>query len=262
MAAGLFLASCQPDGPTPKDEQITDPPSSFTKKVMIELFTGEPYNAEDADNEIESILGKYSGKVYSASLHQGDKWEIPQHDLVTQHLGGIAAYPRSAIDRVPAEENSSQTGETIYSRGLWNVNVDLRLQESTNVGLAIQSAVTGNSASCEVFVANNAAIGGNTRLTVYLIENGIKAINQTGITGTYIHNRVLRKVLTAGLGDEIDLSQTGPAIARSFNSFDVSNYNADNLYLIAFINKVGPDAETNEILNVQQVKLGVSKNWN
>lgn len=250
------------EDPIPVDEQITDPPANFVKKVMIEMFNGEDFDVKDADAEVKSLITSYAGKVYSASMHFNDHLQISQHDVVTQHLGGITAYPRSAIDRVPADEGSSQAGETIYSRGLWNVNTDLRLQEKSNVGLAIQSAITGNTASCEVLISNNQAIIADTRLTVYLIENSITAIDQNGVTGTYKHDRVLRRVLTAGLGNTIDLKDVSGTISRSFNSFDISSYNASNLYIIAFINKVGPNSDTHEILNVQQVKLGNTKNWN
>lgn len=265
VVTGVFVMdSCKDEDeePTPVDEQITAPPQNFTKKVMIEMFNGESFDVKDADNEISSIIKSNPGLVYSASLHFDDHLEIGQHDVVVTHLGGIDAYPRSAVDRVPADEGSSQAGETIYSRGLWNVNSDLRLQESAEVGLAIQSAITGNTASCEVLISNNAEIIADTRLTVYLIENNLNAINQNGVTGSYTHNRVLRQVLSAGLGDPIDLAEVTGTISRSFNSFDISNYNSKNLYLIAFINKVGPNAETHEILNVQQVKLGNTKNWN
>lgn len=265
MAGSLFLFDAcvdEGDDPTPVDEQITAPPQNFVKKVMIEMFNGEDYDVVDADAEVKSIINSNSGKVYSASIHFGDHLQIAQHDVVTQHLGGITAYPRSAIDRVPADEGSSQSGETIYSRGLWNVNTDLRLQETADVGLAIQSAVTGNTASCEVLISNKSAIIADTRLTVYLIENGVKAINQNGVTGTYYHDRVLRRVLTSGLGNPIDLTDGTGTISRPFNSFDISNLNSNNLYIIAFINKVGPNSDTHEILNVQMVKLGNTKNWN
>ena len=37
--------------------------------------------------------------------------------------------------------------------------------------------------------------------------------------------------------------------------------NKDNVYIIAFVNKTGTSATTYEIMNVQQGKLGVLKNW-
>ena len=78
----------------------------------------------------------------------------------------------------------------------------------------------------------------------------------------YKHCFVVRKGLSSYLGDGIDSSQMflGSCFKRLF-TVNINGYNSNQLYVVAFINKVTTSNMTHEVMNVQQTKLGTNKNF-
>jgi hypothetical protein len=78
----------------------------------------------------------------------------------------------------------------------------------------------------------------------------------------WTHNDVLRKVVTADMGDVIPASAliTGGEYVKKYGT-TVTGFNKSNIRILAFINFVGSDAATHQILNVQQASVGEIKVW-
>ena len=76
------------------------------------------------------------------------------------------------------------------------------------------------------------------------------------------HNCVVRKVISANIGDAINAStmHTGGEEIKTYTA-SITGYKQNDLYTIAFINKLGTSSTTHEIMNVQQVKVGQTKDW-
>jgi len=75
-----------------------------------------------------------------------------------------------------------------------------------------------------------------TTLTVFLIENNVTAKTvQTGTTNDYTHHHVLRRVLSANYGDEIEWS--GNAFKMSYSTTLTNTWKEGNMQVIAFISK-------------------------
>jgi hypothetical protein len=79
---------------------------------------------------------------------------------------------------------------------------------------------------------------------------------------SFPHMNTLRKVLTADHGDAIPPKSltTGGEYVNTYTA-DISAYNSDHLYIIAFICKKGNSPTTYEVMNVQKAKAGTTKNW-
>jgi hypothetical protein len=254
--------------PTPAPTSpISDVPASFTQKVLIEKYTGEwCVNCPSGSEVLKGILTKFPENVIAANVHQGDWLEIPQLKALSDHLGGIGGYPRASINRVPAQGTTgNQDGFIVYSRGNWDVNttrlVDLGGNKTAKHGLALETKLEGNILNIKVHCGFKDADARDTRVTLYLVEDGIQAVKQTGATtNPYIHEHTLRKVLTAATGDAIKM-ESGKKVVKEFNGIDVSAYKSENLEVIAFVNVVGPNNKEHQVLNVQSVKAGKNKNW-
>lgn len=236
-------------------------PSTFTKKVLIEKYTGEwCVNCPDGAAVLKSVLDANPEHALAAEVHQGDWLELPQLTTLKTHLGGIGGYPRASIDRVPAEDASSQDGMVVYSRGYWPANTSRLAATAAEAGLAIVSKLNGNALDIKVFTAGKTDISGDVRLTVYILEDNIVAKSQVGGSAGYTHHHVLRKVVSAGLGDPITV-KAGQYSVKEYKGVDVSPYNKANVKVLAFINVVGASSTQHRIVNAQETEAGQTHKW-
>lgn len=75
-----------------------------------------------------------------------------------------------------------------------------------------------------------------TALTVFLIENNVTAKTvQTGTTNEYTHHHVLRRVMSATYGDDIEWS--GNAFEMSYTATLSDSWKASDMQVVAFISK-------------------------
>ncbi len=266
------FSACKKDSTSTPTENNTNNtgyanvPESFTKKVLLEEYTGEwCVNCPDGALYIKNIMTKYPTQVISAGVHQGDWLELPQLKLLSTHLGGIGGYPRASINRVPAANTTNgQDGMVVYSRGNWESNVARLIDVSGKTGkygLALETKLTGDKLDITAHCGFKTNESRDTRLTIYILEDDITAINQIGATTTpYVHKHTLRKVVTAGTGDAIDM-KSGNYLKKEYTGISLTGYKLENIHVVAFMNVVGTSTSTHEVLNVQDVKAGENKNY-
>lgn len=282
--AVLALTGCKKDDAgdsstgTPTGGGTSSVPSTFTQKVLLETFTGagQP-QCPDGFVKLDNIVAANSAKAIPVYIHYSDAMEIAQYTtLQSTFANGLAPqFPSGMVNRTPS------LSMVIFNRTQWQSNFDVAKVKPAKCGLAISSSISGNTASVTVHSGFNEALTGNYNLTVYLLENNVSGTGSnydqrnsyntvTGhafyglgdpITG-FKHNNVLRKVATAALGDAIASSnvKVGGEDIKTF-SIPINGYNSNELYVVAFISKVGTTATDREIMNVQRVKLGSTQNW-
>lgn len=253
---------------------ISTVPSSFTQKALLEEFTGAwCTTCPDAHLKRDQVVAAHAGKAIAVSVHETDAMEIPL--IWTLDATFSTNIPSGMINRTPS------SGNVILNQTQWLSNATLALGKTAKCGLAINSSVSGTTASIEVHAGFNQTITGNYNLTVYLVENkvtgsgseynqanaynnssGSPFYNKGNPIINYEHNYVVRKVLTANMGDAIDGAKmvSGGDYKKTFSA-SVSGYDLNELYLVAFVNKIGTSSTTHEIMNVQQAKIGTLKNW-
>ncbi|OFY95760.1 MAG: hypothetical protein A3K10_07650 [Bacteroidetes bacterium RIFCSPLOWO2_12_FULL_31_6] len=255
---------------------INTPPSSFTKKVMIEEFTASWCGyCPDGAYRIDQLEETYSGQVIAAAIHSGDIMEIDQYDLLDNEFDN-SGFPSGMVDRVP------YLYEVAMSRSYWSGVAYTQLMKTPNCGLAIKSSVSGNNATIEVHAAFNTTLSGDIRLTVYVTEDGV-----TGSAGSdydqenyynsdssspfyglgdpivgYEHNHLLRAVASDYLGDAIASSYlvAGGEFTKTY-TVDVSGYTQSKTKIVAFVSEVGSTYDTHEVLNAQEVTIGGIQDW-
>ncbi|MGB1041330.1 MAG: Omp28-related outer membrane protein [Flavobacteriales bacterium] len=265
LAISITMVSCKKEDPIDEDPTPTGTsvPSSFTKKVLMEEFTGEWCGfCPDGATIMKNIMSANPGRVYAASIHDRDFLTVPHYTTIKTFLP-VAGFPRSAVNRTPAEGTTNgQDGLLVYSRGNWATNVSRELSKTAICGLKLETSVSGNSAEIKVSCGANTSISG-AKLTVYLTEDGIPESTsgaQAGAGPGYINDEVLRACVSNGTGDDIDLSSSELA-TKTYSSVDITGYNKSNLKVVAFIHKHDGSSPDYEVLNVQEVHVGDDKSW-
>lgn len=103
-------------------------------------------------------------------------------------------------------------------------------------------------------------VGDDAVVTVYLLEDGLVA-NQTGGSKNYVHNHVLRDVVTDNVfGDPINWT-SATTYQNEFNVTLDSEWNSDNMQVVAFIGRPVTKNSTIDdvwVNNTNMVKLGAS----
>ena len=269
----LVFGGCEDE---PDDFEVSKVPSTFTKKVLIEEFTGAWCGyCPDGAHIVESIINDNNGKVVGVSLHSGDAMEVA-HTNFLETTYQNTGYPSGMVDRV------SINGSTSLNRGYWESVANAQLSETAVCGLAIISEVNGQNATVEVHAGFNSTLNGDDyRLTVYLIEDGVTGtgygydqsnyynevaespFNNLGnpIEG-YEHNHTLRAILSESLGDAIMVSEmaSGGEHIETY-TVDLSSYNKNKLSIVAFVTYIGSTIAEHEIMNVQKCDIDGFQDW-
>ena len=269
---GVNLWNCEDEN---KEPTVGPVPDSFTKKVIIEEFTGAWCGyCPDGAYRLENIISENIGNVIGVSAHSGDAMEASQtYFLESTYLN--PGYPSGMVDRF------NYNGSVSMNRGYWAYIASEQLLKVASCGLAIKSKVNGNTANVNVHAGFNAIVDGEHRLTVYLIEDGVVGAGNgydqmnfydldtastfydlgNPIEG-YEHNHTLRFTLSEPLGDIIDSSvlvSGGEYIAEY--EVDISPYDLNNLSIVAFVNYVGSTYLEHEVLNVQKCEINGVQDW-
>jgi len=255
---GLTFNSCKKD-----DNPLKNMPEAFTKKVLIEEFTAEWCSAcANAFPKIQSVLDENPTTVFAATIHHNDPFSNDQTKII-KNAFSISSFPSSMVDRFAFGGTTPRVYPSTST--LRNRSEERMESATTSIGLKIETEILdGDLANITVYVGHNSIPDGIPRITTYLLEDDVDAINQAGSNDpNFKHHHVLREVLSNEKGSSINFTDE----KRTFHEFiyenvDISDYNHDNLEIIAFVHNFDEsDLANHEILNVQKVKLGDNKDW-
>ena len=268
----LLMVSCQSDDNTndneghanvPLDETfvVTGAPSEFTKKLLLTHFTGTWCGACTwTDKAVTKALDD-NEKVIGVSVHGGKSNEpmrIPESDQLNYEYG-IQAYSTVKIN--------GKSGEWSRINNYPESQLQPFLQESAKLGLAIETCANDSNEMCFNVKVGFAEAVSNVKLVVFLIEdelyydqrNFYPALGSDPIL-QYRHNKVLRRSLTAVMGDKIpeDKLGVGGVYSRRMKIpfKDTNIVNTNKALIVAYV----VDSQ-DKVLNVQKVQLGSSKGF-
>ncbi len=227
------------------DIKVNEAPLRFTKNVLIEDYTGTwcgycPRVAHGID-----LVEQQTDKAVVVAIHRGnttsgassyDPFNFPASQL--ENLINLTGYPTAMLNRTtlwnyPEPNNISQV-----------VNLT---GNNSEMGLAINSTLTGNELSIDVKVKFGEDYGSSDlKLVVYILEDEL-ILNQVNYTSYYggssiindfEHNHVLRSSLTNLLGEDIPSTDTNLDEVYSKNfSLTVPNNISDSskMSIVAFV---------------------------
>lgn len=230
----------------------------FTRNVVLEEFTTENcVNCPRVAGYIEDMYTEstYKDHVFQVEHHQGYYTDWLSQTFDSDYLwfyndGGSTYAPAVMLDRsllasestpvfFPSSEDmlKAYANNRLSEPSFVSVKLTAQLDTTTNQ-LYIQA--TGER-SKESFTVNPA------RITIFLAEDSIKAVSQSGASGTFFHRHVGRKV-NAVWGDE--LTWNGNDYSYDCTMKVESYFVKKNLELVAFVSDYdAEDATKCEIAN-------------
>lgn len=152
---------------------------------------------------IEEAAAQRTGKVFPVSIHFRDEMAFAAGEAVASRFG-IASYPSLIVNLDPSSLTTATAKDLILAR-----------MDATAAGRKAACTIAGTVAEGEIGVDITAAEAGTYRLAALLLEDGIVA-PQTGGTDTYVHNDVLRAILSADIdGDPLGSLTAGETVRRT-----------------------------------------------
>lgn len=278
LLAAVAMSSCEEKGPIIDfgakafafDTSFIAPVEAVAPRmVLIEEFTGVTCpNCPLGQKDLAAFDAANPGRLAIMSLEiigQTQTKPVDEHGVKTKNdnrtqagtdlssgiYGANNSIPVAGIDRVPV------AGNMLLGRGSWAAQINSRLATVAPANISLKSSYDAgtNKATLKVHVAYTSPVALGQKLTVALIESGIVDAqllpfgDTADVAANYVHNHVLRDILTAPVGSAILSDQTtkvaGQVYERTFvYTLPATVLNPDNCHFVAFVaNDAGNNKE-------------------
>lgn len=222
----------------------------FARTVLLEEFTTEqcincPAGAGAMHSALD-MLGEEADRVAVACHHSGYYTDWLTHASDNSYLflfndGGSTYAPAFMIDRKAGSDDKpvfANPGAANFAQKLRN-----QLKNPAYVGLDVNADIDTDTRTVSVSVNGERSMefGNDPRVTVYVLEDSIKARSQAGATGEYWHSHVLRAV-NVTWGEPIEWD--GDTFSYQCELTYKEACQAERLQVIAFVNDYDPDHPT------------------
>ncbi|MBL7813074.1 MAG: Omp28-related outer membrane protein [Bacteroidetes bacterium] len=262
-----------------KTTETTKAPTSYTKKGLIEYFSGAWCGyCPDGWIYATNIMNANPGKVNAIVFHYGDL--MANNDgLAVNTAFNSAGYPTGMTSRV---------GGKTESRSAWTASMNNVLGEAAKCGLALDATTNaGGEYTVKVKLGIGAADmpAGNYKLHVYAISKKLtgtgtgwdqanyysKASSAAGGTSHpfynlanpivgYEHHNVMRGALTGQSGVLLNADQLKAGAITNLE-YKWTPDDAANTFFVAIIHEQSVSVNTSYVYNCQWVDAGANKAW-
>jgi hypothetical protein len=263
--------------PTPVSQvlPVGSIPMNFSQKAVIEEFTGEWCgNCPGGAQVMHDLISANPNKVYGVAIHQNDPMETPFYNTISGYFTaggsvGSIGFPCGIVSRSKTiDPNPEYQNTVLMSRTYWGSALPTALNRKVKCGIAMITKNSGDNLDIDVYVSNKENITEDTRLTVYLLENDVPESApgaQAGGGPGYLHQHVLRKVISADLGDAINLT-TIPKDKYTlvkYNGINLAGLYKDksNLKVLVMVTVNAATADKYDVLNAQEAGINETKKW-
>ena len=243
------------------------------RKVLLENFTtAECENCPTANNLWKTVLGKNNrkDKVILISHHAGDDTDIYTIDESQSYLwfyNEDEPYaPASMLDRINPVDLGADAPVFIPTN---EATITQLVDNSINLPpfMAIDMEADYDDETRELtLVVNTGKIEGmtisdNPTINIFLTESGIEG-SQSGATGTYTHDYVIREVLTPTWGDEVTFDENGE-FTKEYSFIIPETWIIKNMEVAAFTSNYDSlDPNNCMVYNATSLKLSIFSSIN
>ena len=251
---------------------IVEPPTGDRVVLMEEFSGGSCVPCANAHSEIENLLAIYGHSLVVVTMHtfvggQGNPVSGSTYDFRNQeghdildNLGWPEGIPSAVVNR------KKYTDEVDLQLGLtsWAGYIASEVSQEPKLELDINTTfdASNRSLQIDVNILPRENISGDLRLTLMITENGIidKQATPDGVVDDYVHNHILRDVISTTEGD----------VLGALNAFEakVVNYNytipaadgsgpwiPENCQVVAFVSYIGQAGLAKDVLQAAEAKV-------
>ena len=239
------------------------------RNVIIEEFTGRNCQfCPDGHRIANLIMANNPGRVWAVNIHAGGYSPVTYPNMNT--TDGTAITSGFGIGGFPAGHVNRSTAEDL-GRNQWESHTNTQLAQQAEVNVAgfvtLNHATRTAEITVEVYYTANSSQSTNY-LTIMMLQDSILG-SQSGnyynpsqmLNGQYVHQHVLRDVVTSTWGDEISPTTAGTLITKNY-TYQIPesigapngvNVDLNNILFLAFVTeKYG--TPTRPILNVCEIE--------
>jgi hypothetical protein len=241
------MSSCE------EQKRIIEPfVPSGNKVVLLEEFTGKGCtNCPKGSREIENLLSLFPDNLVAVSIHAGNfadpaiftlgQYDLraPQSNELLDLLSPINFYPTGTVDRTKVG-NGLQLG-----LNQWASAISKQIEIDPIADLSVVREYDPATRTLEVTVNGIAKqnVTGDIRLSIMLLESGIVDAQDDnengGIVEDYVHNHVLRDMLTPAAGASVATSLSAGETFTFTGSTTLNGaWVAENMEIVAFVSNV------------------------
>jgi len=220
----------------------------FPRKIMLENFTTmRCVNCPAAHTLIKNVLSTREDVVWIAH-HSGyytDQFTITESEqyMWFYNAGGSVYAPAMMLDRTNLNDKGTTSGDNtpIFNPNAHTVAtlgniIDWQLTYPAFVTIDLGKSYDKETRTLTLDITagqiEDFDLGSNPRLNVFLTEDNLWA-TQTGASGQYRHDHVMRKVLSSTWGDAITFEDG--SFTKSY-SFDIpATWDEEYVTVIAFV---------------------------
>lgn len=264
----IFLQGCKEVGPEinlTETEYITyieSPEAPSEKIILLEDFTGAACpNCPDGHIAIADVIDANPGKVIAIAEYNyfGDPLYLDQIFVTDEayalddYLGPVTGWPAIFIDRKDFSSDGyiAELPENVapYSA------TQLSLNSPVNIYIENTFDDASRLLTVEVTIKYTEATTTTNNLSISLTESGIIAAqiddNVGGEVPDYVHNHMLRKMLTYYAGDGLPEENIAGRVYEFTYSYTLPDgWNADNMQVVAFVHNY--ETNNKEVLQVAE----------
>lgn len=239
LFAALAVAAFSSCSNVDDDERyIYVKPADIGRCVLIEDFTGQRCsNCPRATATIESLQEQYGAEnVVAVGIHSGplgfagnSKYVGLMTDTGNEYYmsNNIPSQPYGVINRTSKSGNDSEWGTIVYNE----------IQKTAPVSITLANSYDSNSRTATIDVSMLGINGVSGKLQVWLIEDGITALQmmQDGtVNYDYVHNHVFREAVNGTWGEDVSIAE-GATAAKQYTVTLSDKYVAENVSVVAFV---------------------------
>ena len=240
------------------------------RNVIIEEFTGRNCQfCPDGHRIANLIMANNPGRVWAVNIHAGGFSPVTYPNMNT--TDGTAITSGFGIGGFPAGHVNRSTANDL-GRDQWESHTNTQLAQQAEVNVAgfvtLNHATRTAEITVEVYYTANSSQSTNY-LTIMMLQDSILG-SQSGnyynpsqmLNGQYVHQHVLRDVVTSTWGDEISPTTAGTLITKNYTyqipeSIGAPNgveVDLNNILFLAFVSEKYDGTPTRPILNVCEIE--------
>jgi len=258
----FFLVSCD------EQKRIIEPfVPEGDRIVLLEEITGKGCtNCPKGSREIDNLLTLLPENLVVVSIHAGffanpQIFPLGQYDLRTtegeflyNYLGPNAGYPAGVVNRTPVNN------EMQLSANAWASAISSEIQNPPAVEFSISHTYIPDTHELTVTIngIGKETRSGEVHVSIMLTESGIVDAQDDfeagGIVEDYVHNHVLRDMLTPASGAPVTGGLiTGQTFNESYSGVLNASWVEENMEIIVFVSLV--EGNNFPVLQAGKVKL-------